>query len=143
MREQNMEKQPVQMEQFLAREFATNHFKAYIKNPDYLLLTGSEDTLKIAIPFSHRLIKAIIRQTSSTESDSVNPVDISVRRDAGAINDCPKLTEYLQVQADLIESSWILTFGDGFEYEATKWTFAFTGTSTDRIRIALYFQRLQ
>lgn len=123
--------------------FAENHIRAVLKGDDkYVSLGAAETTKQLQIPYAHRLVKILITHTNSVNADSVEPLDVQIRRDKGCINGMPQVKEILQTQSDLVNSHIELTFGDGFEYEATTWTLSFTGTATDRVHLIAYFQRL-
>lgn len=123
--------------------FADNHIVATLKGTTkYLTMTGAEVTKLLQIPYPHRLVKMILRHTSSADVDSIDPLDIQIRRDTGKIEINSVLKEILKTEADLVDSAITITFGDGFEYEASTWTLGFNSTATDRVYIQIYLQRL-
>ena len=85
--------------------FAENHIQASLYLTKYLILTGGEDTLKLIIPFPHRLIKIVLRHTDSSNADAITPLDVQVRRDVGAISNIPLGKDIIQTQDDLIDPS--------------------------------------
>lgn len=138
----------IDMGDFIGFNFAENHFVCYLnKAPTarYVTLAGSTEAIAMLnIPFSHRLIKILMRQSTATSSaDGGTEHSIQVRRDYGAISSCSTGKEILMTQNCLVDPVNVLIFGDGFEYEATNWTLAFTGVSTYKIHPVIYIQRLQ
>lgn len=123
--------------------FAENQILVTLKTTEkYVSMTGAEVTKQLIVPFAHRIVKIIMRHTTTADVDSIDPLDIQIRRDVGQISDMPALKDILQTQADLVDSAITLTFGEGFEYEPTTWILSFNATATDRVYIMIYLQRL-
>jgi hypothetical protein len=132
---------------FEGNNHAENHYVCYLKGlaaNRYAELLGitTEVKKKLVVPFSHRIVKVVIRQTTSANVDSEAPMNIVIQREAGAVVASPQHKDLLMRQDNLIDPVNILTFGDGFEYEGTAWTFSLYGFNTNRVWIMVYIQRL-
>jgi hypothetical protein len=127
--------------------FAENFVKAYLDPTRYVIMAGidTEVTKQLIIPYAHRLVKIVLRHTDSANADLVgelNYYDFQIRRDVGFITAVPLGKEIVKTETKIPNTLITVPLGENYEYEPTAYTLGFYGTSTDRIHVIVYLQRI-
>ena len=100
----------------------------------YIALTGSEVTLDADIPFSIKLMRIDLYQTTSADVDSTNYLSYSIKY--------RRYGKFFTFYGDSASATVIsLDFEDRYQFMATTLRIALIGTSTNRIYPVITLQK--
>ena len=104
-------------------------------------MTGADITVKFNVPFTFMLKRVEITHLTTADVDSVDELEITFKRESGDILDVPLAKN--QYWTQLIPSNLIIDFTDKkLVFESGTHSYVFTSTSTDKIIVLIYIERL-
>lgn len=134
-----------QIGDFKLFNYAENFILAYpfIENEAFATIAAAGSvTLKLQLPYAHRLVKMVIRHTDGSNVASIVALDVQIKREAGSISVNSQAAEHVKEEDDLINENTTILLGEGFEYEASTYSIKFTTTAAHHIHLLVYLQRL-
>lgn len=110
-------------------------------NITYIAMTGSDVTTELHIPFPHRWNSTHFRHADSSNDDSNAKLTITIRR-AKTKNTPAQFEEDMFHIANYQHVKLTELWGEMFEREASTYNVIMNSTSTDRIYLVFYIQKL-
>lgn len=122
--------------------FAQNFIKIYPAVNDYIAIPAAATiTRELRIPFPHRWNSVHLRHTDSSDDDSNNDLDFTIRRPKTK-NTPSQFEEDMFYENDITDPKISEPLGEKYEREASVYDIVFAGTNTDRIYPVFYIQKL-
>ena len=108
-----------------------------------ILMTGADVTVKFNVPFTFMLDRVEINHLSTTDVASVDEVEATFKRETGDILDVPLAKNQYWIKKQLNASNMIIDFTDKkMVFESGTHTYVFNTTSTDKLIVLIYIERL-
>ena len=106
-------------------------------------MTGADVTVKFNVPFTFMLDRVEINHLSTSDVASVDEVEATFKRETGDILDVPLAKNQYWVKKQLNASNMIIDFTDKkMVFESGTHTYVFNTTSTDKLIVLIYIERL-
>jgi len=108
-----------------------------------ILMTGSDVTVKFNVPFTFMLKRVEITHLTATNTASVDEVEATFKRESGNILDVPLAKNQYWIKKQLNASNMIIDFTDKkLVFESGTHSYVFKSTSTDKLIVLIYIERL-
>ena len=108
-----------------------------------IVMSGADVTVKFNIPFTFMINRVEITHLSTTDALSVDEVEATFKRANGDILDVPLARSPYWQKKQLNASRMIIDFTDKkLVFESGTHTYIFNTTSTDKLIVLIYIERL-
>lgn len=133
-----MDRPKIVLKDFDVEYLGKKLYKLTLKDPFYVLQTGSAVTKNYKLPFAHRLVRVEVKHTDSSDADNTAAFTWSF-----AVQKVKGIFEKIIDYASATKTDFIWKFGEGWEFPNGVYKFITNTTNTHRAYLTMVIQLLE